>query len=126
MCSLGCWGLGASAACSSHGWHTFAHLLNSARQVCHYLLFPTCFSPNCCCSQAIEYVAQHFAAVVAADLSGFCDLSTACLAQVLCSESLVRFWGRAGEQECELLVPACVSAAHTGGQNSSALLLMLL
>ena len=42
------------------------------------------------CSQAVEHAAQQYSEVVAADLPGFCSLSTACLADILSSQSLVR------------------------------------
>lgn len=42
------------------------------------------------CSQAVEYAAEHFLAVVQQDAPGFCALSTACLADILCSQLLVR------------------------------------
>jgi hypothetical protein len=58
--------------------------------VCDVLQVADCLDPvvDGLRSQAIEFVAQHFAAVVAADPSSFCDLSTTCLVQVLCNESL--------------------------------------
>lgn len=52
---------------------------------------PACAPPGALprCSRAVEHAAQHFQAVVAQDLAGFCSLSTACLVDILCCESLV-------------------------------------
>lgn len=58
--------------------------------VCDLLQVADCLSPvaDRLRSHAVEYAAQHFSAVAAQDLAGLCSLSTACLSEILCSQSL--------------------------------------
>ncbi|KAL4421040.1 hypothetical protein ABPG77_007515 [Micractinium sp. CCAP 211/92] len=62
----------------------------SAGSVCEVLQVADCLSPvvDGLRSRAVEHAAQHFQCVVGQDLPGFCSLSTACLVDILCCESL--------------------------------------